>query len=212
MATEIQGRVGPIQASDGTIIDPRLTKDGAILVQEGNGRYYELAYRQQLFVASTALAGVAVAATSASPLAGGTGTPLVGIFNPVGSKTNLIVMKARVWTVSGTPAGPAAWNVIPANAGITAVSTQGLGAASFVAGGVAKVYVNVALTGSAQATMLRAIGGPAAVAAGAGNYTVEEITDGGIIVQPGAFAGIALTGAGTTHVAGASVTWAELPI
>ena len=212
MATEIQGRVGPIQASDGTIIDPRLTKDGAVLVQEGNGRYYELAYRQQLFVASTAIAGVAVVAANASPLAPGTGVPLVGIFNPVGSKVNLVVIKVRVWTVSGTPAGPAAWNVIPANAGITAAGVQGLAAATFVAGGIGRAYVNVALTGSAQAVMLRAIGGPAAVAVGAGNYTVEEVTDGGIVIPPGAFAGVALTGAGTTHVAGASVTWAELPI
>lgn len=213
MAIEIQGRVGPIQAQDGTLIDPRLTRDGAFLVQDGNGRYYEMAYRGQLFTASTAAAGVTIAATHVSPLAAATGTPLLGIFNPVNSGVNLMILRAKVATVSGTPGGEFVWNVIPNPAGITSATfVQGLGNKSFAVGGFGKAYTNTALTGSALATMFRPLGGPAAIAAGAGTYSVEEVTDGDMVIAPGGFAGIAATAAGTTHIAAASITWAELPV
>ena len=209
MAVEIQGKVGPQLAADGSIIDPRLMRDGTAAVADADGHFSELVLRGQVYTASTAAAGIAIVATHVSPLAAGTGTPIVGLFNPVGSGVVLKVMKVRLASVSGTPGGPFVWNVIPALAGISAAGQQGINNKTFVVGGVAKAFVGAALTGSVLATMFGVIGGPSAIAVGAGINSIESVIDGIIQVQPGCFLGVAATAAGTTHVASAMVTWAE---
>lgn len=212
MAIEIQGKVGPQLATDGNIIDPRLTREGSAAVADADGHFSEIVLRGQVYTTSTSAAGITIVATHVSPLAAGTGTPLVGLFNPVNSGVVLKVMKVRVASVSGTPGGPFVWNVIPAPAGISAAGQQGINNKTFVVGGVAKAFVGTALTGSVLATMFGPIGGPSAIAVGAGVNSIEAVIDGIIQIQPGCFIGIAATAAGTTHVASAMLTWAEAPI
>ena len=212
MAVEIQGKVGPQLATDGNIIDPRLTRDGSAAVSDADGHFSELVLRGQVYTASTVAAGITIAATHVSPLAAGTGTPIVGLFNPVGSGVVLKIMKVRLASVSGTPGGPFVWNVIPAPAGISAAGQQGINNKTFVVGGAAKAFVGAAITGSALTTMFGVIGGPAAIAVGAGVNSLESIIDGIIQVQPGCFIGVAATAVGTAHVASAMLTWAEAPI
>jgi hypothetical protein len=209
---QIEGRVGPQALSVGAQQPPRLGNSAEVVTQDGNGRYYEPNYRGFLYTATTAAAGVTIAATNVSPLTANTGVPLVGVFNPVASTVNLVILRAKVATVSGTPGGPFVWNVIPNPAGISAAGTQGRNNKTFASGGTAQAFVNTAITGSLVGIMFRSLGGPAAIAAGAGLYTVDEETAGDIIVAPGGFCGIAATAAGTTHVVTASMTWAEIPV
>lgn len=206
----VEGKVGPQNNSDGDDTEVRLAKDGTVIVGHGLGRYEEICRRGLLLVASTALAGFAMAASHASPLTAATGTPILGLFNPLGGDYDLVVMRAKVWTVSGVPGGPFAWNGILSPTGITGavVPTQGRRTDNFTPDGPAVVVSNVALTGAQAGVMLRGIGGPAAVASGAGLYGVEEETAGEFVVTPGNMIAIAATAAGTTHVVGASISYA----
>lgn len=210
---QIEGRVGPQALSVGAQQPPRLGNSAEICTQDANGRYYEPNYRGYVYTATTSAAGYTIVATTdISPLPANTGVPIIGIYNPVASLVNLVILRCNLSTVSGTPGGPFAWNVIPNPAGITAASTQGRNNKTFALGGTAQVYVSVAITGSAAATMFRTIGGPAAIASGAGIDSISEETAGDIIVSPGGFIGVAATAVGTSHVVSASITWAEIAI
>lgn len=213
MAFEIQGKVGPGYAADGSLVDPRMTRDLATVTQDAHGRFYEAVYRGNVYTAATVSAGYTIVATTdISPLPANTGVPIIGLFNPTVSTVNLVIMRTKVATVSGTPGGPLSWNVIPAPSGITIAGTQGLNNKTFQAGGIGRVANATAITGSAAGIMFRTMGGPAAVAAGAGVYQVEEITDGDIILGPGSFAGLAAFATGTTHIVLASITWEEVAL
>lgn len=205
-----QGQAGPQKVSDGALGIARLGRLGDTIISELQGKYGELVSRGQVFCFGAA--AVTYAATGNTPLAAGTGVPVVGILNPANSTVNCQILGVWITTTSGTPGGPFYWNVIPNPTGITAAGSTPISLLTFnSAGSVAKAFANAALTGSAAATYLRPIGGPAAVAAGAGLYGVAEDTAGGIVVQPGAFAGVAGTAVGTSHVISSGMIWAEIP-
>lgn len=200
-------KVGPQTLTDGATGPVRSAKDGTTIVGQGLGTYEEICRRGLLLSVSTPMVGVTVAAAHVSPLAAGTGQAIAGLFNPVGSGYDLVILRTKLWLVSGTPGGPFGWNVIPANAGITATAVQGRRHDTGNLDGPLCGFVGTtALTGSSLASMLRGLGGPAAIAAGAGVYSVEEETAGDIVVKPGGFAGLAATAA--SGVMGASITYA----
>jgi len=212
---QIEGRVGPQVLSVGAQQPPRLANSGDVVTSDGNGRYYELNYRGYLYTLTTSAAGYTIVATTdISPLPQNTGVPIVGVYNPPTSLVNLVILRVKLSTVSGTPGGPFAWNVIPSPAAITNAGVQGRNNKTFALGGSAVGFnsAQAFTASSAAATMFRTIGGPAAIAAGASMYHVEEETAGDIIVAPGGFAGVAATAVGTTHVVSASLTWAEIPV
>jgi hypothetical protein len=167
---------------------------------------------QSGFLFSTFVNAVTLAATHASPLTAGTGTPIISIYNPANSGKNIHLIKTKSTTTSGTPGGPLLWNLVPNPANITSASAS---AQSNVVGGgaasVAKVWNNTAVTGSTVGTAYRVLGGPAAVAAGAGLYNFEEEHKGDLIIPPGSMMALTCTAAGTTHIISAWSEWAELP-
>jgi hypothetical protein len=165
------------------------------------------------FVFSTFVNALTLAATHASPLTAGTGTPILGVYNPVGSGKNLHLLKTKMTSTSGTPGGPLIWNVVPNPQNITATfTTPASGNVGSGAAAVAHVFNNTAVTGSTVGTPYRALGGPAAIAIGAGLYSTEEEHKGDIIIPPGAMLALCATAAGTTHIVSAWTEWAELPI
>lgn len=204
--TLFEGKVGPQNNSDGDDTEARFAKDGSLIVGYGLGRYEEIARRGILLSVSTALAGVTIAADHASPLTANTGQSVAGLFNPISSGYDLVIMRTKLWLVSGTPAGPFGWNVIPANAGITATAVQGRRHDTGILDGPAVGFTGTtALTGSSAGVMLRGFGGQAAIAAGAGINSLEEDNSGDLIVLPGMFVGLAATGA--NGVFGASISY-----
>lgn len=212
---EITGSVGGglIQYSDGSSDQAfRQGRSGEMMVSELLPKYYELTKRGMVYVASSPAVGTAsMAAANVSPLAAGTGQPVVGLYNPLGSGVDLVILKAWMDAISGTPGGSVVWNVIPPAAGITAAGAQGLNAYTCQPGGKGKVFNNAALTGSPVATLLRPLMGENTTAIGTGQELQVEYVDGDIIVQPGAFAGLAVAAAGTTWVLLGGLAWAELP-
>lgn len=178
-------------------------------VVEAMGRYEAAVRTGNVWNLSTALAGVTMASGMKSPVAGAS-TVFIAIYNPLGSGVNLVLLQAVVWTVSGTPAGPFAYNVKAASGCSAAGGDAAVNALTFVQGGsTAKTFTNAAMTGAAASLMLRGIGGPSAIATGVGVNSVMEDLAGDIILQPDSHLIIAPTDAGTSHVAGASLTWLE---
>jgi hypothetical protein len=213
MPLPIAGQVGPsaVWAADGTNIEVRQGKQGEVVVNEFMPVYYEAAYRGSLYTAF--VNAVTLASTHASPIAAGTGTPIIGLYHQVGSGRNLVVIKTVHSTTSGTPGGPLLYNTIPNPQNISIAATAPTSNQSFqTTGSVAKLFNNTAITGSTVGVAQRTIGGPAAVAAGAGMYTFTEEHKGELIIPPGAMVAIACTAAGTTHVINAFVEWMEMPI
>lgn len=207
----LQGQPGVIpKSADGSLQNFRLGNQNEQMVSELHGRYYEQTYRGNVFSVS-ALAYTIVATTDISPLPANTGVPIVGVFNPVNSGKNASILYAAFTTTSGTPGGPLIWNVIPAPAGITATGVQPTNNFTFTASGsVMRGFSASAITGSSAGIPIGPMGGPAAIAAGAGNYTVTEEVAGRIIVPQGGFLGLAATAVGTTHIVSAWLIWEEV--
>ena len=95
MALEIQGKVGSGYAQDGSLVDPRITRDLGVVKQDLHGRYYEAVYRGTVFEAVTATGGVAPGTAI------GTTAPFA-LYNPMNSGKNLVLIDANLGYVSGT--------------------------------------------------------------------------------------------------------------
>jgi hypothetical protein len=212
----IQGNVGQPATTTiaaGTPATARLGGLADVIVSEMQGRYYENAYRGNVFTASQAAAGSTIIAANVSPVAGAAAA-LFTLYNVPGNTKNAVILRTVINSISGTPGGGFVFNVIAPPAGITAAgNVTPINNLNFTAvGSQMRILSQTALTGGAAATMFRAVGGPAAVAAGAGLYGVNEETAGDIIVVPGAALVIAATATGTTHIVTCSLTWAEIPV
>ena len=197
--------------ADGTSApQARADRENSLVVTENRGRYAEKTSRGGTFL--TFIDALTILATHASPLAAGTGTPIIGIYNPVGSGVNIEIIKAGHATTSGTPAGPLKWNVIPNPQNITAGVAGNLVSALIngAVASVAKLFNNTATTGSTAGTVFRPHGGPAAIAEGAGIQSYVEEHAGDLIIPPGSMLALAATGTGTTHILSAFVEWQEV--
>jgi hypothetical protein len=203
-------------ASGGSAIGLRVGPYGQILVDDsGLGRYFEATRLGRTYAAW--VTGFTLVAANATALAATTQF-IVGFANPLQSGKAAVILRTWVQTRSGTPAGPFYFS-----AGVTsaAISTSPAGTitnlstlATSTQAGTMRAYNNVALTGFVNASggtpLALPAGGPAAIAAGAGVYSEERETAGSIIIPPGGVAGLLCTGAGTTHIVDASVTFAEI--
>lgn len=210
----IQGQVGAPQAQSipaGTTPPVRQGQLGDVIVSELHGRYYETNYRGALF--STFINALTLASTHATPIAAGTGTPIIGIFNPAGSGKNLSLVRVQQATTSGTPGGPLLWNTIPNPQNISATFTAPFSNFNLAQqGSVARIFNNTALTGSTAGVAFRTAGGMAAVAATGAILTYSEEYAGDILVVPGTMIALATTAAGTSHVISVFAEWEEIPI
>jgi hypothetical protein len=191
-----------------------------IVNDSGAGRYFEMVRYGLVF--STFVKAVTVAATHNSPISANTATPVIG-FGNISTNKAAVLLRAAFLTTSGTPAGgQAVLNVQSGGAlPITAAATGNI-FNHLVQGGISqqgslmKPWNNVALGGwlatpnpVQEMTML----GGAAAAAAAGNGgpgVVGEDLGGLFIIPPGGLCAImAGSGAGTTWIVNASLTWLE---
>jgi hypothetical protein len=212
MAYEVNGKVGPGYATDGSLVDPRMTKDLATCMQQLHGKYYEATYRGNVFTCSTAAAPTTMANANASPLAAGTGQPIIGLLNPQASGKNLIIMKVNIGVAASTVVtGNIVWNYA-INQTITAAANGTINC-NFLGGAaasIAKAYVNTATTGSTAGIMLR----PAfqlqfGSSVGEMVGILELDMDGDIIVPPGGYIALANGTANASTTYQASITWEE---
>jgi len=214
---QFQGQVGQQAVAKGTSTTVRMSAQGELVVSELHGKYAESSLNGNNFHANIAGVGITLATTSAigaAVPAAGAATPILALMNPVNSGVNLVINRTKVLTLSGTPGGGFMFGYLNGQAAsYTGASSKGVQASTLQAVSKASVIANAALAGtSIVVSELRQIGGPAAVAAGAGVYTVDEETAGDVIVPPGAILGIFAQAAGTTHVVKASLSWEEVSV
>jgi hypothetical protein len=188
---------------------------GSVLFSELLPRYSAMSKFDAVFFIDSD--SVTLAAANATKSAAGTIKLINGFYNPLGSGFDCHIISANVSTVSGTPAGPYFFNaqtlgaVSLTNAATGKIwagplNTINQGQTTFVLPNNQTIFaeVNVALVRSDAATtafsQVWTLGGPAAIAAGAGEYDCDKEIAGRIIVPPGCVFGITATGAGTTHI------------
>lgn len=213
----IQGQVGAPSAigslGPGTTPPIRQGQLGDVVVSELHGRYYETNRNGSLFMLSST--GFTVAAANVSPVNATNTTPIVTIYNPIGSGKNLSLVKLTQVTTSGTPGGPLVWNVlaVPQTITNTTFTLPWNMSTLLQQGSVAKTWTGVAL-GSATVlgTQLRTAGGAAAVAATGAIMTFADEYAGNFIIPQGQAVALCATAAGTSHVMSVAVEWEEIPV
>jgi len=211
----IQGQVGqPSQNGQaiGTTPSIRLGNLSEQIVSELHGEMHETNYRGNLY--TTFINGLTLAASHASPVTAGTGTPILGLHNPRGNGFLFSIYRIGFTSTSGTPGGPLLLNFIPNPSNITATpagnyynskTLQAMGTS-------ARLFNNTAITASTVGTPMRSIGGPSTSAIGSGVFTNIDNTQGSIQVMPDTMLALACTAAGTTHIISAWIEYEEVPI
>lgn len=218
MSDVVSQRVGPVIGARGSTPPQTADITGATRASDAHGKYFDPVYNRSVY--SLHLGGATVAAANGNAGALGTIAYIPGFYNPMGSGKIAVILRAAVGTISGTPAGPFFFGFF---AGINAVNFTPTGTifnnylGSSRAGASAMVPAsNVAIVtapASTQATLnLSLLGGPAAIASGAGLYTIVDDVAGRYIVPPGTVFGITASGAGTSHIIHSSLEWEELDL
>jgi len=206
----IQGSVGQPSTTSiqpGTTPTIRQGQLGDVIVSELHGRYYETAYRRNLFNAAVQGTGIT---TSAGLVTGYTGLALT---NPTTSTVNLVVTKVGY----GVNAAPSAVMVVSLafNTSTTAVTqtTAITGRNNFLGGaspqGLAASSVTFP-TAPINSHILGVIGTNAITAI---NETVDLIDmEGSIVMPPGSYIAIVTSTASAATSFWGSFQWEEVPV
>jgi len=233
MATN-QTQTGIQNNPDGVLVTARAGKQGDSIVSELHGRFYEQNYRGSVFRAGMTLTSISNA-TFTSATTGATATPIVGLYNPITSGVNCVILQATlgvtVTALQATGAGPFVWMVgtlqsaistgsAPFNARSLSTTSGGINGS----GSVVKNVSGVALTGLSGAIAVAfgsALGGGsysnAALLGTAAGFqtgmigTVENF-DGSLIVPPGGVIALMATTTPVAHSAASGLIWEEVPV
>jgi hypothetical protein len=211
-------RAGITQLSDGTIAPARATRQGGIVIGDGQGRYYEQTARGNVFSLVLSAWSTTIAAGNIVGAAAAASTQFA-LWNPPGSGKNLSLLKFQVWAISGTaPVPPVihSYCVAPtiATSVVTPIACNNVGMAAASVARALSSAAGAALTGSSILAYLRAadlaIGAGATVPANLFQKCTEYI-DGDIVLPPGTCWVPTWMAAGSTFLGGYSITWEEIP-
>jgi len=220
-----QLQTGPQNLADGsTSGNARGGRQGDAIVSELHGRFYEQAYRGNLYSAGSSLTALSANTITLSA----TTTPIVGVWNPSGSGVNLSILQASLQCVANnltSGAGPGAfvWAASINNAALT------LGAAPInrrtLTGGasLSKAFNGgVALTGLTNNLVI--LEGADFTSPSGLTYTTLASTsilvptggvqniDGSLLVPPGGVLALLNTVSSTTFSVYSRLLWEEVPI
>jgi hypothetical protein len=211
----LQNIVGqPANSGNNALVNGRSGQLGDAIVSELHGRYYETTYRGNSFLLSVSTAAAVTAYSG-----GAAGTPMLAIFNPVGSGKNAVITKVSVGNVvAASAAGTVAFGLyFGTTATAITQSTTTLPwnmGTQLQSGSLMTGFRNVALTGGAAANNVIPIASYYwATAAGAANVT-PQVTDleGSIIIPPGSYAALGGSAALTSATWIGSLQWEEVPV
>ena len=225
-----QIRVGApsnVSATDGNAYDQLGGKSTEGVVTELHGKYYTQNYRGNCFMVSTVGAGLAIPISS-------TVTPVVMLWNPLGSGKNLVPMRFTAVRAMNTTTVQGAINllavfgagsVIATGSAITAFNQSALGTNLFNAqlgGGIlsvmkssangtntlaaASVAVVATMGGLTTSTLAGAVAAPASVPACVYDF------DGTLIIPPGVAVYPCMSAGASAALVVMSFAWAEVPV
>ena len=203
----------PASAANNAILNSRSGQLGDAIISELHGRYYETTYRSNSFLLS-----VSTAAAVTAYAGGAAGTPMLCLFNPVGSGRNAVLNKVSIGNVVASSAGgTVSFGLF---FGATATITQGTTVTPWnmltqlQSGSVMTGFRNVALTsGSAASNAIALASYYWATAAGVGLVSngVFDL-EGAVIIPPGSYAALGGSAALTSATWIGSMQWEEVPI
>ena len=209
-----QAQVGPIAAaSNGVQTSLRSGSLGDQIVSELHGRYYETTKQGNSFILSVSAAAALTAFSG-----GAAGTPMLALYNPVGSGKNIVLNKANVANVVAvSAAGTCTFGLY---FGQTAVITQATTTAptncltQAASGSAMTGFRNVALTGGSAASNVIPLGSYYWATAAGAIQTPNAPADleGGIIIPPGSYVALGGSAALTSATWIASIQWEEVPV
>lgn len=201
--------VGVQPGSDGSLVSQRAGRLGDTIVSELHGRYYEQAYRKNLFTAYCAAQALSVAGTAMVGLQVWNGSPVSGGVNLVLLKVGgmIVVTSATVTSlVLATGVGQAA-----APSGQTAATRV---SNNFIGGANPNALALAAGTFVAAPTaLINLMHNTAAIAATGEDAGFVLDLEGSIIIPPQAYVCIAAVGAAVA-AAGSNLhlMWEEVPV
>lgn len=184
---------------------------GALIVTDAHARFYEAVKTGNVFTIQSKSTTVTVT-TDISPLPATTGRAGVAVFNPIGSGVDLVIWKAGVAHVSGTPGGPAYLDVLD-NAQCTVTNkSDAINSLTLKTGGhKAQCYAAAVPGNTLVARMLKALcGSTAAIAMGAGVHSFEDNIDGAIVIPEGGMCALTWHAVGTSHIYSSWLTFEEV--
>jgi hypothetical protein len=230
MAFLLDTRTGPILQADGAGDQPlRQGRMGALVTADGHGRFFEMASRGNMY--STGSGNTALSANTITLTA--TSTPILGLWNPLTSGVNVLVLQAALGTYANTltapvPPGPFLW---ASSVGNSAISTgaQPLNRKTLIASGSSvKAFAGgVALTGlTNNLTVFEAADLPQLSSlTNAGTITAQTTTsnatagafgvqnfDGSLVIPPGGVLSLVNTNSTTTYSVAGRLLWEEVPV
>ena len=201
--------VGPRQYSDGNTPDTRHGKQAELIGGTAHGACWEAAGRHKLFMASTAVAGVAPGTAQST-------TPAFSLWNPVNSGLDLIIVRATIGYVSGTiGAGTLVWGwVSQTTAPTTGTELTPILTRAAAANGSGRAFQ--ASTHSAIPAIMRPafiLSAVLATTAAPLAAAAVDWVDGEIVVPPNTAVTLhGVAAAGSTPLILISVTWEEVPV
>jgi hypothetical protein len=240
MAQIVSGQVGPVLSGDGVSAIPlRQGKLGDVIVSELHGRFYEQAYRGNIYSGGMQLTSISNAtfalatATSQTLATAATATPILGIYNPLASKVNAVVAQAIVSAINTalqtTGPGSLVWLVWTGQNAITTGATPWSRNTLQQAGSQVKNLAGVALTGlstvqpattSVFATSSLSSGPMSNVSTlqtAAGLMPTQatgnvENFDGSVVIPPGGVFALFASGTAVAVSAATSMMWEEVSV
>ena len=220
----LQGLVGPSVNTDGSYPAQRMGKLGDVIASELHGRFYEQVSRGNVF--STGSSITALSANTISLTA--TTTPIVGVYNPVTSGVNLVILQAMCYAMANTvttPVGPGVlvWASSINNSAITTGSSPFNRRTMAYTGSQAKGFPGgVALTGLTNNLVVFEAGdfstitpvtyGTVANTAIIPGFGGVQNFDGSLFVPPGGVLALLNTTSSTTFSATSRLLWEEVPV
>src|SRR5437016_8671961 len=100
MALTINTRTGPVTNQDGPGDQAiRQGRTAELVVTDAHGRFQEACARGGLFSRRMTLSSISNATISTGTL-GATATPIVGVWNPLGTGKNVVILQVRVAPVN----------------------------------------------------------------------------------------------------------------
>ena len=225
MTAEI--RAGQQQLSDGVVNTGRAGKDGSFVVQASHGRFQEAALRNNLYSGGMTLTSIANVTFTTGTL-GPTATPIVGIWNPVGSGRNAVILQAKLQAIitalQVTGGGAFMWCYSTGNGAISTGNTPLSRLTMTKGGSVCKDMSGIALTGLTnnltigEASGLQ--GGPnsnvsvlqTAASLMPSGFTAIDNLDAGWVVPPGGVLALLSTSTPVAVSAATALLWEEVSL
>jgi hypothetical protein len=185
---------------------------GEALMSELAPQYYTLLKAGRVFTVSS------LAVNPAAFVGAAAGTPLIGLYNPVASGVDLVMLQARIVVrTTGTAAASTGLSFFACNQGgvaVTGTQTQCRNMYSQAnTGSVIYAMVNTANTAALASTLVApslSIGTVTTTPGVIAGNLVDEIR-GVIVLSPGCYLAYGLAAALTAGSLDASLMWAEIP-